>query len=134
MGPCAWRSPPRWPWRCRIPGAQHPVSAPPSLAFTGSLEFSCRTGNARWVGVVEVRACRRLGVAPGEAVVFEDSAAGLQAGRRAGARCIAVGQAARTPALCRLADHAVEDLTRAPVIGPADTVVSRRRAGTRAAG
>ncbi|GAA2776642.1 HAD family phosphatase [Streptomyces rameus] len=77
-------------------------------------------------------ACRRLGVAPGEAVVFEDSTAGLRAGRRAGARCFAVGQAARTPALCRLADHAVEDLAQAPVVGPAEP--SRRRSGTGAAG
>jgi sugar-phosphatase len=79
-------------------------------------------------------ACRRLGVAPGEAVVFEDSAVGLQAGRRAGARCFAVGQAAETPALCRLADHAVEDLAQAPVVGPAGADASRRRAGTGAAG
>ncbi|MFD5536786.1 HAD family hydrolase [Streptomyces sp. NPDC127079] len=78
-------------------------------------------------------ACRRLGVAPGDAV-FEDSAAGLQAGRRAGARCFAVGGAARTPALCRLADHAVEDLARAPVTGTADTAATRHRAGTGAAG
>lgn len=68
-------------------------------------------------------ACRRLGVAPGEAVVFEDSAAGLRAGRRAGARCLAVGQAARTPALRRLADHAVEHLAQAPVTGPAGPTV-----------
>ncbi|MFE5039113.1 HAD-IA family hydrolase [Streptomyces sp. NPDC056683] len=43
-------------------------------------------------------ACRRLGVAPGEAVVFEDSAAGPHAGRRAGARCFAVGHAPGRPA------------------------------------
>ncbi|MGY5014433.1 HAD family hydrolase [Streptomyces sp. 900105755] len=79
-------------------------------------------------------ACRRLGVAAGEAVVFEDSAAGLHAGRRAGARCFAVGQAARTPGLRRLADHAVQDLAQAPVVGPADTDASRHRAGTRVPG
>ncbi|MFJ3446476.1 HAD family hydrolase [Streptomyces sp. NPDC086081] len=62
-------------------------------------------------------ACRRLGVTVGEVVVFEDSAAGLRAARRAGARCLAVGQAARSPVLCRMADHAVEDLARAPVTG-----------------
>lgn len=62
---------------------------------------------------------RRLGVAPGEAVVLEDSAAGLHAGRRAGARCFAVGRAARTPGLFRLADHAVEDLAKAPAIAAA---------------
>ncbi|MET8614823.1 HAD family hydrolase [Streptomyces misionensis] len=77
-------------------------------------------------------ACRRLGVAPGDAVVFEDSAAGLQAGRRAGARCFAVGRAARTPALCRPTDHAVEDLALAPVVGRAEA--GRRRAGTGAEG
>ncbi|MEU2337879.1 HAD family phosphatase [Streptomyces sp. NPDC006654] len=79
-------------------------------------------------------ACRRLGVAPGEAVVFEDSAAGLQAGRRAGARCFAVGRAARTPGLLRLADHAVEDLAEVPAIGPADTDATRHHAGIDAAG
>ncbi|MET9448969.1 HAD family hydrolase [Streptomyces cinerochromogenes] len=77
-------------------------------------------------------ACRRLGVAPGDAMVFEDSAAGLQAGRRAGARCFAVGRAARTPALYRLAERAVDDLAQAPVIGSAEA--SRRRTGTGAAG
>ncbi|MER8222591.1 HAD family phosphatase [Streptomyces sp. NPDC094143] len=44
-------------------------------------------------------ACRRLRVTPDEAVVFEDSEAGLQAERRAGGRCFAVGRAAGTPAL-----------------------------------
>ncbi|MEV3970165.1 HAD family phosphatase [Streptomyces sp. NPDC050698] len=63
-------------------------------------------------------ACRRLGVTPGEAVVFEDSEAGLQAGRRAGARCFAVGEAARTPALSQLADYVVEDLAQAPLVAP----------------
>lgn len=37
-----------------------------------------------------LEAARRLGVPPGECVVFEDSPAGVQAAVRAGARCVAI--------------------------------------------
>ncbi|MCT9089708.1 HAD family phosphatase [Streptomyces sp. ASQP_92] len=54
-------------------------------------------------------ACRRLGVAPTQTVIFEDSAAGIEAARASGATCIAVGSptpALGTHAVCVVADLA----------------------------
>ena len=48
-------------------------------------------------------ALQRLGVAPGEAVVFEDSAAGMQSAREAGCRVVQVVDVASVPALVRVA-------------------------------
>lgn len=55
-------------------------------------------------------AAARLGVVPGECVVVEDAAAGLEAARRAGMRAFAVGAAVRGPALDAVA---VDELLRA---------------------
>ncbi len=65
-------------------------------------------------------ACRRLDVDPREALVFEDSAAGIQAARASGAACIAVGNPPPTSAAETLT--AVHDLADAPEI--------RKTAGT----
>lgn len=59
-----------------------------------------------------LRAAELLGVDPADCVVFEDSAAGIQAGLAAGMRVIGVGAAAaaHTPT------HVVADLTRVGVV------------------
>ena len=55
-------------------------------------------------------ASRQLGVSPSEAVVFEDSPAGVTAAKAAGARCIGVATSQPPQALLH-ADHTVADLT-----------------------
>lgn len=60
-------------------------------------------------------AADRLGVAPAECLVFEDSRAGLEAARDAGMARIAVLHACAYPELCRrLADRAVADYRALP--------------------
>ncbi|AYG78490.1 Phosphorylated carbohydrates phosphatase [Streptomyces hundungensis] len=59
-------------------------------------------------------ACRRLGVRPRDALVFEDSAAGIEAARSSGASCIAVGTPSAALAAKTLA--VVDDLADTPVI------------------
>lgn len=53
---------------------------------------------------VYLLALRRLGIAPGEAIAFEDSAHGVAAAKAAGLRCIAVPNAHADPALFGAAD------------------------------
>ncbi|GAA3491357.1 HAD family phosphatase [Streptomyces cremeus] len=62
-------------------------------------------------------ACRRLGVDPRQALVFEDSTAGIQAARASGAACIAVGDPGPAAAAETLA--VVHDLADTPEIRPA---------------
>lgn len=65
---------------------------------------------------VFLTAATRLGVAPTECVVVEDAAAGIEAARRAGMRCIGVGAADFAPAdvvvgsLADLSDDAFDGL------------------------
>lgn len=59
-------------------------------------------------------ACRRLGVRPRDTLVFEDSAASIEAARSSGASCIAVGTPSVALAAKTLA--VVDDLADTPVI------------------
>jgi HAD superfamily hydrolase (TIGR01509 family) len=52
--------------------------------------------------------CRRLGVAPGAAIGFEDSLAGVAAVRASGARCVALATSQPQPALAD-ADLVIDD-------------------------
>lgn len=57
-------------------------------------------------------ACEKLGVAPDEAVIFEDSANGLRAASAAGIRCVLVPDMIRPdPELTKLAYAVASDLT-----------------------
>ncbi|MFF8653624.1 HAD family hydrolase [Streptomyces huasconensis] len=71
-------------------------------------------------------ACRRLGVDPRQALVFEDSAAGIQAARASGAACIAVG--APSPASAAETVAVVHDLADTPAIRPAAGVAYKGQA------
>jgi HAD superfamily hydrolase (TIGR01509 family) len=57
---------------------------------------------------IYLEVCRRLGVAPGEAVALEDSAAGIAAAKAAGLTCIAVPQYAETDVSA--ADEVIDSL------------------------
>lgn len=60
-------------------------------------------------------AAARLGVSPGDCVVFEDSGAGLEAARAAGMAAVAVLHSCAEPARCRaLARRAVHDYRALP--------------------
>ncbi|MET9498322.1 HAD family phosphatase [Streptomyces sp. NPDC006552] len=63
-------------------------------------------------------ACSRLGVDPRQALVFEDSAAGIRAARASGAACIAVGNP--PPATTSETLAVVHDLADTPEIRRAD--------------
>lgn len=65
-----------------------------------------------------LRAAELLGVAPGDCVVFEDSHAGIQAGRAAGMRVIGVGQAA----VAHDPTHAVRDLLQVSATSAGDRI------------
>lgn len=65
-----------------------------------------------------LRAAELLGVAAADCVVFEDSAAGIEAGRSAGMTVVGVG-----PAAAALADHVVPDLTTVRAQSGPDGVV-----------
>lgn len=65
-----------------------------------------------------LRAAELLGVAPGDCVVFEDSHAGIQAGRAAGMRVIGVGQAA----VAHDPTHAVRDLRQVSATSAGDRI------------
>ncbi len=65
-----------------------------------------------------VRGARLLGVAPSDCVVFEDSAAGIAAGRAAGATVVGVGDTAAGHG----ADVTIPDLTGVTVTSSADGV------------
>lgn len=55
-------------------------------------------------------AAERLGVAPAECVVFEDSAAGVAAAKSAGMRCVALARPGRPPQQVADADLVLPDL------------------------
>lgn len=57
-----------------------------------------------------LEAARRLGAAPGDCVVLEDSLAGVRAARAAGMRVIAVPEGAPSPEMTAQADAVVSDL------------------------
>jgi HAD superfamily hydrolase (TIGR01509 family) len=57
---------------------------------------------------IYLEACRRLGVAPADAVALEDSAAGIAAAKAAGMTCIAVPQYAETDVSA--ADEVIDSL------------------------
>lgn len=54
----------------------------------------------------------RLGVAPGACLVFEDSAAGVQAAKRAGMACVALARPGRPRQDIEAADLVLDDLAR----------------------
>ena len=60
-----------------------------------------------------LEAARRIGVAPQDCVVFEDSLAGVRAGRAAGMRVVAVPEHTPTGEMTSLADVVVRDLHEA---------------------
>jgi beta-phosphoglucomutase-like phosphatase (HAD superfamily) len=55
---------------------------------------------------------RRLGVAAGSCLVFEDSAAGVQAAKGAGMFCIALARPGRPPQNVGAADQVLDDLSK----------------------
>jgi beta-phosphoglucomutase-like phosphatase (HAD superfamily) len=83
---------------------------------------------------IYLEAARRLGVDPTRCVVLEDSLAGTESGKAAGAKVLAVSGPAHRPlpdALVRLADHAVRDLVAALawIEGGATTLATQPRHG-----
>jgi sugar-phosphatase len=58
------------------------------------------------------QAINRLGVLPEECVVFEDSSAGVQAAKTAGAYCVALARSGRPVQDVALADSVLDDLAK----------------------
>ena len=71
-----------------------------------------------------LKASVHLGLSPGECLVVEDAAAGIEAARRAGMPVLGIGQADRLPGVTRLAPS-LAGITADDLLGAAKPSVSR---------